>query len=244
MIYVMSDIHGHYDHYRAMLDRIGFQDQDVMFILGDVIDRGPDGIKILQDMMVRTNVYPILGNHEYMALTALPWLFQEVTEESVDRIDTNDFQGVLEWMEIGGDKTIEAFSVLDKEEQSDILEYLKEFSPYELVQAGGKNFVLVHAGLTRFSSDRPLEDYDLSELLFFSPDFDRTYFKNAYLVTGHTLTRVLYAMEQGLSLADLSPDQYQDLVFQKNNHIAIDCGLSYGGRLACLCLDNLEVFYV
>ena len=61
----MSDIHGCFDKYPAMLREIGSSSRDTLYVLGDVIDRGPDGIKILQDMNRRPNVVPILGNHEF-----------------------------------------------------------------------------------------------------------------------------------------------------------------------------------
>ncbi|RKJ74081.1 hypothetical protein D7X33_20045 [Butyricicoccus sp. 1XD8-22] len=63
MIYAMSDIHGCVDRYREMLDLIGFVPRDTLYTLGDAIDRGPDGVQILQDMMFRPDVFPILGNH-------------------------------------------------------------------------------------------------------------------------------------------------------------------------------------
>lgn len=43
MIYVMSDIHGCYEKYRAMLKAIKFAEDDALYVLGDVLDRGPDG---------------------------------------------------------------------------------------------------------------------------------------------------------------------------------------------------------
>ena len=51
-----------------MFDKIELKDDDTIFVLGDVIDRGNNPIKILQDMMHRTSVVPLLGNHDYMAL--------------------------------------------------------------------------------------------------------------------------------------------------------------------------------
>ena len=45
MIYAMSDIHGCFDKYRAMLSEIQFKSTDTLYVLGDVIDRGPDGVK-------------------------------------------------------------------------------------------------------------------------------------------------------------------------------------------------------
>ena len=49
-----------------MLDKIHFSDVDTMHILGDVIDRNPDGFEILKDILVRPNMIMILGNHTDM----------------------------------------------------------------------------------------------------------------------------------------------------------------------------------
>lgn len=47
--------------------KIKFSDKDKLFVLGDVVDCGPEPMKVLQDMMMRSNVYPILGNHDYVS---------------------------------------------------------------------------------------------------------------------------------------------------------------------------------
>ena len=39
--YVMSDIHGNYRAYKAMLEKINFNREDMLYILGDILDRGP-----------------------------------------------------------------------------------------------------------------------------------------------------------------------------------------------------------
>lgn len=224
MDYVMADIHGHFDKYKEMLKKIQLSDDDTLYVLGDVLDRGPDGLKILQDMMLRVNVIPILGNHEYMASNCLAWLMREVTEESIDNIDAERLRGITEWMSVGGDKTIEEFRKLSMEDREDILEYLSEFELYEVVHANGETFILVHAGLDNFALDRDLYDYDLSELIFNKPDYEKTYFPDIYLVTGHVPT--------------------MGEILEKNRHIALDCGAGYGGKLGCICLDTMEKFYV
>ena len=83
MIYCMSDIHGDYEKYCRMLETIQLCDEDTLYILGDVVDRGPEPIPILLDMMKRPNVRPILGNHEYMAVVCLRPLAREITEETI-----------------------------------------------------------------------------------------------------------------------------------------------------------------
>ena len=46
--YVMSDIHGLWDKFEKMMNLLNLKDNDKVYFLGDVIDRGADGIKILQ----------------------------------------------------------------------------------------------------------------------------------------------------------------------------------------------------
>ena len=48
MQYAVSDIHGCYDKYINLLRRIDLKDSDTLYVLGDMIDRGPDGLKILR----------------------------------------------------------------------------------------------------------------------------------------------------------------------------------------------------
>lgn len=48
MTYVMSDLHGMYDRFIAMLEKIDFSDSDELFIIGDIIDRGERPVDILE----------------------------------------------------------------------------------------------------------------------------------------------------------------------------------------------------
>lgn len=229
--YVISDVHGDYEGYMKILEQIRFSDEDALYVNGDVIDRGTGGVKILQHMMVQPNIYPILGNHEYVAGTCLRFLMKEITEESIGEIDEETIKNLMEWQNIGGQCTMDAFHKLSREEKQDIVDYLDEFSLYEEVSVNGKQFVIVHAGLTNFSPDRPLETYEMYELIFKAPDYDMIYFPDKYLVTGHLPTKVIEGNPR--------PNK----IFRKNNHIAIDCAAGYDGCVGCICLDTLEEFY-
>ena len=226
--YCVSDIHGEYEKYKKMLDLIRFSDSDILYVLGDVVDRGPDGIKVLQDMMRRQNVVPLVGNHEYMALAYLLSLSKNESGVSAmierDRLKMN--------CEInGGMPTIDAYNKLTYYEQRELIDYLREFITYEEVTVGGKAYVLVHAGLGHFSPDRPLCEYRIDELIQCIPDYDRMYFKDRYLVTGHTPTQLIPGNEK--------PGR----IYMANHHIAIDCGAAFGGKLGALCLETGEEFY-
>ncbi|SKB93360.1 serine/threonine protein phosphatase 1 [Lachnospiraceae bacterium] len=71
MTYVISDIHGGYDQFIELLNLIQLKDTDILYILGDVVDRGPHPIKTLLKLMEMPNVICIVGNHELMALDGL-----------------------------------------------------------------------------------------------------------------------------------------------------------------------------
>jgi len=229
--YVISDVHGNYEGYMKILEKINFSDGDTLYVNGDVIDRGIGGIKILQHMMMQPNIYPILGNHEYAAGTCLRFLMKEITEESIGDIDEETIKNLMEWQNIGGQRTMDAFHKLTYEEKQDIVDYLDEFSLYEEVSVNGKQFVIVHAGLTNFSSSRPLDDYEMYELIFKAPYYDTVYFPDKYLVTGHLPTKAIEG--------NARPNK----IYMKNNHIAIDCASGYDGCVGCICLDTFEEFY-
>lgn len=56
MIYVLSDIHGQKRRFESIMKQINLQAEDTLYVLGDVIDRNPDGIKILRKLMTMPNV--------------------------------------------------------------------------------------------------------------------------------------------------------------------------------------------
>ena len=232
MTYVIADIHGDFDRYTEMLEKIHFdEERDVLFVLGDVLDYGEGGFQILLDMCARPNVYPILGEHEVMAMPLLQKLGKNASMDAVAKFDPETMQKFMQWGKNGGQESVRAFLALDAEDREWLLDYFEEFMPYEEIEVGGKTYVLVHAGLDNFSQSRDLEDYEIEELTTVSPDYSRPYFANKILVTGHKPT------------VEINPGS-KGKIFKLNNHIAMDCGAAYGLPLGCLCLDTMEEFYV
>lgn len=167
-----------------------------------------------------------------MAVPCLKLLLEAITNESLADLDFVVLQGSIDWYAEGGATTAKAFRSLSLDEREDILEYLGEFSLYEEISAGGREYLLVHAGLGNFSPDKPLENYDPIEMLFGCADYGRVYYPDKYVVTGHTPTR------------NIPGNPNPDRIFRQNNHIAIDCGCGFGGCLAAICLDTDQEFYV
>ena len=65
MTYFISDIHGEYDLFMRLLDIVRVTDEDKLFLLGDMIDKGVDSIRVLKMAYSLPNAVCIWGNHEY-----------------------------------------------------------------------------------------------------------------------------------------------------------------------------------
>lgn len=232
MVYVMSDLHGQYQKYREMLRQIHFSDTDELYVLGDVVDRGSNPIRILQDMSLRPNVFPILGNHDYIAECMLRNLNVEITRKNFEtHLSMNLLKGLQLWLSDGGNTTLEEFRKLPLDAREDILEYFSEFAPYEELTVGENRFVLVHGGLPNFNAAKALSEYNEIEVISERPDYTKRYFPDRYLVTGHTPTLLI-------------DKEYDGRIYRANGHIAIDCGAGFGNRLGCIRLDDFAEFYI
>lgn len=233
MVYVSSDLHGcHPAEFQQLLQRSGFTDEDFLFILGDVIDRGEYGAELLLWLTEQPNMQLILGNHEALLL-ACSFLFDEVTDDSLERLTCEELNLVESWILNGGGPTIKGFQRLlrrDPELVAGILEYLQDAPLYEELEVGEKSFVLVHAGLDNFHPTRLLSDYEPDELLLVRPTLETSYFTDNLVIFGHTPTNY-YGKE------------YAGRALRTDSWICIDTGAAAGNLPMVLRLDDLREFY-
>lgn len=230
--FVIGDIHGEYEQLKILLEKMKFSDEDELYILGDVVDRGPNPVKALQFLMNLPNCTCIAGNHELMALTNLRLLLNEVTDDFLDQLTQKDLGQLLDWSVNGSSSTISEFTRLSAEERKEILDFIGEFEAYVELTVNGQDYLLVHAGLAHFCKDKPMEEYTIDDLVWARPDYEIPYYEDTIVVTGHTPTQ------------NISCHPRPGYIFRANNHIAIDCGACCeGGRLAGICLETGEEFY-
>ena len=231
--YVTSDIHGEYDLFIRLLEKIQLKDDDTLYVLGDVVDRGPHPIKTLLKLMEMPNVLCLVGNHELMAIECLEFLMQEITDTALESLDEKMLDNLVTWQYSASRTTIEEFRQLNRTTQAEIIEYIKDFLIYEELKVSDKDYLLVHGGLGNFYPGKDIEEYSLKELVWDRAEYDITYFGEKYVITGHTPTQ------------DIPGNPNPGYIFKGNNHIALDCGCNRpDGRLAAICLDTMGEYYV
>lgn len=222
MTYVTANIHGNYQKFKSILAQIDFREEDVMYILGDTVDFGEESMELINDLSVRLNVYPIAGEHDYLAARMLHGFDKMLKSGAAP--EAGYISEMTAWVKEGGQPTLDGFRSLDEEEREGVLEYLEEMTLFEEVEVNGKNYLLVHAGIADYDPDTDLEDYQPED--FFAEPLDASYplIDGTTVIVGHAPT-ASGKIERG------------------EGSIFLDCGNAEGGKLACLCLENGKEYY-
>jgi len=225
MVYVMSDLHGCYTAFLEMLGKINFSDSDTLFILGDLVDRGNENVKLVFDLMERKNVIALKGNHDDMAATFFGRHMAKLADDKLFAIEDEEA-----WLHNGRQYTYREFHRLKRPEKEQFVAYLAGLPLRKIIRVGERKYHLSHT-----VPDKALmtsgEEIPEREYLWGEPEFEQKYFKTTKLIVGHTPTSFIRVGSSAV-------------IYQKNNLIDVDCGVSFGGRLGCLRLDDGKEFYV
>ena len=232
MKYVISDIHGCYREYMALLHQRCLSENDHLYILGDAVDKGPAPIKVMQDLIHRKNMTYLLGNHDFLFCYFLGKNGLNLTEKNLAACDPEDIWDFQTWLKDGGITTAKQYMHLSPGERTAICTFLENAGFYHVIKDSGKTFLLVHAGIEGFREDKPLKNYHPLELICTRTDYTKRYYSDpdTFVITGHTPTPCIREDEQAE-------------VYRGNGHIAIDCGCVYGGKLAAYCIETGGVVY-
>ncbi len=181
-VFVVGDIHGHLKTFKALLEDILWHpdlrddhpSERHVICLGDLIDRGPDSLGVLELVRDSDNIHSIRGNHDEML-----------------RLSVSPKHGKMmkSWLKYGGVETLQSFSD-DPDEQIEIArEWLPfiEGLPTELIL---NDYRLVHGGydLSKSLEDQTNQDRMWSRSIFTAespPDPERQ------VIVGHTTVQHL-----------------------------------------------------
>ena len=231
MIYTTSDLHGYpLSKLQTKLKEIEFDQNDHLYILGDCIDRGTDGLQLIQWIMTQPNITLLLGNHEAMLLDN-SFLFDGIPIFSVLDLKGEQRNMYCIWTSNGGYATIEAMQQLSVGQIKDIFSFLEKAPLYKEIEVNGKKYILTHSGLGSFDSSKLLSEYSRFDLVWNRPSLNTRYYEDGRkVVFGHTPTVLLGTENKGRPLFT-------------DTWIDIDVGASIGMNPALLRLDDLKVFY-
>ena len=69
--YITSDAHGHLRALDQALEQAAPGADDTVYVLGDMIDRGPEPVGVINLVRGLPNVHVLMGNHERLMLNAI-----------------------------------------------------------------------------------------------------------------------------------------------------------------------------
>lgn len=263
--YVVSDVHGCLTQLKSLLDKASPCDDDAVWVLGDVCDRGPETAETLIWCVdeAPANVRFLLGNHDLYA--------REVFEGPAEGWHRAcDWGG---WWANGGMETICCLEDLRDEEwvHERLFPWLSGLKPYSFVTDGnGREWALVHAGFDTRKWDKEGlwpdtrgegNVMDVGHGFGRQDEFVMVWVRRGWydyegqtplpVVFGHTPMPFLSKMASEMrSWGDHVDGRWFEGVPEDNriwhhgDRHAIDCGCVYGGRLAMLRLEDGEEYYV
>ena len=242
--FAFSDLHGQrnlWEQIKAFL-----KPDDVVYFLGDAVDRGPDGWAILKELLADPRVVYIKGNHEDMMVNALR-AFPRVNSFSED-------MGV--WSRNGCAPTLEAILDDDEDVVRQTLERVRTLPTSAIyTNAEGREIHLCHAGFT--PGAKPNNEYDfIWDRRHLYTQIPEEYADGSMVVVhGHTpVPMLLNDLDEHIRAANWldKPDLAESYSYQEKNGIAIyadgvkidiDCGCFFTGEISILNLDTWETIH-
>ena len=131
-IYVTSDAHGHVRALDEALSKISLTSDDTLYVLGDMIDRGPDPVGVIKLVRSLPNAHVLKGNHEQIMLDAI------IGQDPLDA-ETWDING--------GWTTSEQLNDMEFEAYEELVRWMAALPLYAVAETEERPYLLVHAGI-------------------------------------------------------------------------------------------------
>ena len=226
MRYCVSDIHGEYELFKRLLEKINFSDSDEMYICGDIIDKGESSIRLAKYISSFKNIHCIIGNHELAFLKYYHSILQDSPQ---------NFDEVL----------LKIQSYFSKDSHLldwDLIDWFDSLPSY----IEEEDFICVHAGIPL---DESQQLCSLSEVSVEQLVHDRR-FKDPGVI--HKSPKCVFF---GHTQTDCICGESKIIGYRRNNSVPsksitdfykihLDTGSWNSGILGCFCVDTLKVVYI
>lgn len=205
-IFYFTDIHGMYDLYRVIMDYCWEQDPEATIIFGgDACDRGPDGYKIMKELLDNPYVVYLKGNHEEIFVRAAKEITHCLKFETNDRKEIQNilyscytfdyrYQSIRDSLYNGGVETLTDWIMdgmnMEFIEKIDKLPLIFSTDTCDFCHAGGNPRVFQRVAENEYNNE-PVDEYLYTHILW-----DRIYLENIWnnnkiCIFGHTPTLAL-----------------------------------------------------
>lgn len=246
--YTISDIHGCYNEFIALLDKINYDtEDDCLILLGDYIDRGEQSHEVIQWLIKNINnprMVILRGNHEEEFIANCDILKKIKPNNNLLDLCIK-LNKKSEYFDAYG--TIRYLIQEYKYNFDDLINISNLFNrmPYFYKRnINGVRFIFVHAGFIK--SVENMNYNSIKEFYLYSRDeaYKIGGFSNGTIICGHTPTIL-----QG----DFCYNKGHIFKYYNDNinctYYNIDCGSYYrnedsDSHLACLRLDDMKEFYI
>ncbi|MEX2409834.1 MAG: metallophosphoesterase [Candidatus Paceibacterota bacterium] len=210
--FVIGDIHSHHDEMMELFEMVNFDfDNDILISLGDLVDRGPDPIEVIETLMKIKNFIHILGNHD-------DWFFQYL----LSNIQPS------EWVAQGGQSTLNAYHNNPEYKER----HLAFFQKASLYYIDDQNRLFIHGGfnhripfsLQRDDKERLIWDRALVHTAMEYEQYNQPipHFDEIYV--GHTPTQFI---------KESTPTKFSNLWM-------LDTGVYISGKLSIMNIETKE----
>ena len=173
-VWVIGDIHGYNETFDALIKKLCLSEQDIILCLGDLIDKGPNSLKVLETVKESSQIFSIRGNHEEMMRLS---------------ISPEHGRMMKSWLKYGGLITLESFSNDEKERIKEARKWLPfiENLPTEIVL---EKYRIVHAG---YDDSKPIDEQNNQQKMWGRTIFqiEKSLDNNRQIIVGHTPVQTL-----------------------------------------------------
>ena len=210
--FVIGDIHSHFNEMMELFEMVKFNFKtDTLISLGDLVDRGPNPIEVIETLMKIKKFIHILGNHD-------EWCYQYLINS--DR--------PVEWLSQGGMPTLNAY-IHNQEYQE---RHISFFKKARLYYVDSDNRLFVHGGFNHripFNlqiDNKELLTWDRSLVLtaMENEQYDQNFTEFKEIFVGHTPTQFIK----------------EELPKRFSNLWMLDTGVYISGKLTIMNIESKE----
>lgn len=242
--WVIGDVHGCYDEFIEMVNRIEKLDKSPTFILiGDIEDRGPKSREMMdwavENVTDNGKFQMVLGNHEDNIITSF-----ESALDIIERYGENKESAIVDRYLYSRYGLEEEFVGVTLAEFEKYIDFFKSLPLYKEIQINGKKYIIAHAWYSEMKDRRTIISFrDVKEG---QQRVGYRQMNGEILIHGHTPTIMEHCTQFNAEAGK---------IWDKGKSVNIDCGLAYRvtlpehpmckyGNLAAYRLEDRRVLYL